>query len=71
MAHPTPDQRHSALLGSTVYAEFLAERDEILRHKWLLSENAGRDVGFEQALIDWVRHHRSEWRRRRRAAAAA
>ncbi len=63
-----PDQRYSALLGSNVYAEFLAERDEILRHKWLLSEKAGGDVGFEHALIDWARHHRREWRRHRAVA---
>jgi len=35
------------------YREFLAERDEILRNKWILSEDAGHDVGFDVALIDW------------------
>jgi len=53
------------------YAEFLAERDEILRHKWIESEKAGRDIGFEQALVDWIRNHRDAWRRRRRAEAGA
>ncbi len=43
-------------------AQYLAERDEILRHKWLESEKAGRDIGFEQALVDWVRNHREAWR---------
>ncbi len=43
------------------YQEFLAERDEVLRHKWHMSENAGRDVGFDAALIDWVMHHRGGW----------
>ncbi len=52
---------------ATLYARDLAERDEILRHKWLESEKAGRDIGFEQALVDWVRHHREEWRRAREA----
>ena len=47
------------------YREFLAEREEILRHKWIESEKAGRDIGFEQALLDWVRNHREAWRRRR------
>ena len=51
----------------TLYARYLAERDEILRHKWLESEKAGRDIGFEQALVDWVRHHREEWRKEREA----
>lgn len=45
-----------------LYAQYLAERDEILRHKWLESEKAGRDIGFEQALVDWVRNHRDAWR---------
>jgi hypothetical protein len=48
--------------NSTMYQEFLAEREEILRHKWLESEKVGKDVGFDRALIDWVRNHRSGWR---------
>ena len=47
---------------SSLYQEFLAERDEILRHKWIESENAGRDIGFERALLDWIRKHREKWR---------
>jgi hypothetical protein len=43
------------------YREFLAERDEILRNKGILSEASGRDVGFDVALIDWVTHHRESW----------
>ncbi len=43
------------------YREFLAEREEILRNKWFLSEGAGRDVGFDVALIDWVTRHREQW----------
>ncbi len=37
---------------SSLYAEFLAEREEILRHKWIESEKAGCDIGFERALLD-------------------
>lgn len=47
------------------YFEFLAEREELLRHKWLLSEQSGRDVGFERALLDWATRHRPEWRQKR------
>jgi len=50
---------------SSLYREFNAERDEILRHKWLESEKAGHDIGFEKALISWVINHRSSWRRTR------
>lgn len=53
------------LKRSSLYREFLAEREEILRHKWLESEKAGRDIGFEQALTDWIIKHRSKWRRSR------
>jgi hypothetical protein len=52
---------------STLYQEFLAEREEILRHKWIESERLGYDVGFERALLDWIRKHRDSWRAARRA----
>jgi hypothetical protein len=51
---------------SSLYQEFLAEREEILRHKWLESEKAGFDVGFERALLDWIRKHRDKWRASRK-----
>ena len=50
---------------SLLYKEFLAEREEILRHKWLESEKAGHDIGFEKALLDWIVKHRSHWRSQR------
>jgi hypothetical protein len=55
--------------NSTLYREFQAEREEILKHKWLESEKAGYDIGFEQALTDWIVKHRSKWRRGRQNAA--
>ena len=57
------------LKNSSLYREFLAEREEILRHKWLESEKAGHDIGFEQALTDWIIKHRSSWRKTRQTAA--
>jgi len=50
---------------SLLYKEFLAEREEILRHKWIESEKAGHDIGFEKALLDWIVKHRSSWRSQR------
>ena len=47
---------------------FSRRREEILRHKWYKSEKAGQDIGFERALLDWVRHHRTEWKTARRLA---
>jgi hypothetical protein len=53
------------LKNSSLYREFQAEREEILRHKWLESEKVGYDIGFERALTDWILRHRSKWRRAR------
>lgn len=58
------------LKDSTLYREFLAEREEILKHKWLESEKLGYDIGFERALVDWVLNHRAKWKQSRRAARA-
>lgn len=56
---------------SSLYQEFLAEREEILRHKWLESERLGYDIGFERALLDWIRKHREGWRAARRSQVGA
>jgi len=56
------------LKNSSLYREFQAEREEILRHKWIESEKAGHDIGFERALTDWIVKHRSKWRRARLTA---
>lgn len=56
---------------SSLYQEFLAEREEILRHKWLESERLGHDIGFERALLDWIRKHRESWRNARRSQVAS
>jgi hypothetical protein len=61
-----PPQTDFVVRHSTLYQEFLAEREEILRHKWLESERLGYDIGFERALLDWIRKHRDDWRRSRR-----
>lgn len=54
---------------SSLYQEFLAEREEILRHKWIESEKQGKDIGFERALLDWIRKHRENWRKARSSKA--
>jgi len=51
--------------NSVLYKEFLAEREEILKHKWIESEKAGADIGFEKALTDWILKYRSSWRTKR------
>src|SRR6266481_3211885 len=59
------DADSKLLKGSRLYREFLAEREEIMRHKWFESEKAGHDVGFEKALLDWLVRHRATWRQKR------
>ena len=62
----SPEEDQSRFVkNSVLYKEFLAERAEILKHKWIESEKAGRDIGFEKALLDWIVKHRSNWRERR------
>ena len=69
MDKPLPETS-DLVKNSVLYKEFLAEREEILKHKWLESEKAGHDIGFEKALLDWIVKHRSSWREKRQRAAA-
>jgi hypothetical protein len=63
--NPPPTEASDLVTNSVLYKEFLAERDEILRHKWIESEKIGRDIGFEKALLDWILKYRSGWRSNR------
>lgn len=47
---------------STVYQYYQKELNEVLKHKWVESEKAGRDVGFNFALHSWIKNHREAWR---------
>ena len=71
--HPQESDKSSRefVKQSSLYQEFLAEREEILRHKWLESERLGHDIGFERALLDWIRKHRESWRSARRSLSAS
>ena len=51
------------ILNSLIYKEFIEERNEILKHKWLESEKKGYDIGFDNALFDWILNHRKNWRK--------
>jgi hypothetical protein len=65
ISQPGGSNGNDLLKRSSLYREFQAEREEILRHKWIESEKAGHDIGFERALTDWIIKHRSKWRRSR------
>jgi hypothetical protein len=47
--------------NTRLYKMQVAIKEEILRHKWIESEKAGRDMGFEWALMDWVCKHKTLW----------
>jgi hypothetical protein len=65
---PEEASRPLVIESSSLYREFIAEREEILRLKWIESEKAGRDIGFDAALLRWVLRHRTDWRVARRAS---
>ncbi len=69
MSQPTTKGSNGADLvrKSSLYREFEAEKEEIMKHKWIESQKAGHDIGFERALTDWIIKHRSKWRRSRQA----
>ncbi len=56
----------SFFYNSLVYKEFIEEREEVLKHKWLESEKKGYDIGYSTALIDWIIKYRSGWRNHRK-----
>ncbi len=62
----TEDSQKAQLVQNlSLYKEFQAEREEILKHKWIESEKACHDIGFDQALVDWMVNHRQAWRKSR------
>jgi hypothetical protein len=65
---PDPVSGDELVKNSSLYREFQAEREEILKHKWIESVKAGYDIGFERALTDWIIKHRAKWRKSRQAA---
>lgn len=65
MPDSSSPEQDNVFQKSALYQEFLAERDEILRHKWIESEKQGQDIGFEKALLDWKFKHCAAWRAQR------
>ena len=41
-----------------------SQREEIEKYKWLESEKAGTDIGWERARQEWLDKHFAEWKRR-------
>ncbi len=60
-----PHSPHDLVTNSLLYRELKAEHEEILRHKWIESEKAGHDIGFDAARVDWNLKYGSQWRKER------
>lgn len=50
-------------MKSSLYQSFMLEREEILKHKYYLSEKQSSDVGLDEALFSWVKNHQEKWRK--------
>jgi|GEM_PF-790138 hypothetical protein len=37
------------------------QREEVAKHKWIESEKAGHDIGWDQAHADWLVKYFAEW----------
>jgi hypothetical protein len=51
---------------TSLYKEFLAMKEEVMKHKWYESEKAGYDIGFARAVIDWTIKFKTQWIRSRK-----
>lgn len=47
--------------NSDYYKVWLREREEILKHQWVLGERNRAPVTYEYAQWDWLWNHRSAW----------
>ena len=56
------DQKPFPIERSSYYSLWLKEKEEISKIKWILSEKAGQDVGWDYSLWQWVfSGHRADW----------
>ena len=42
-----------------------SQQEEIKKYKWIESEKAGRDIGWERASREWMQMHFPGWKRDR------
>ena len=50
-----------AKAGSKKLLQDVRVREEIDRHKWIESEKAGYDIGFDKAAEDWIGRFADDW----------
>ena len=53
---------YMSMTKKCIYSKFIDMKNEIMKHKWIESEKANRDIGFEKALLDWMSKHSDNWR---------
>ncbi len=42
---------------SNLFREWEEIKREIMKHKWYESEKAGRDIGWDRAMVNWMVRH--------------
>lgn len=52
---------HTFLERSETYLVLKAEKEEIDLHKWIESEKAGYDIGFDRAMFEWIRLYKKNF----------
>ncbi len=60
-AQGTAPEPTSEIANSKLWRFFMLEREEILRHKYLRSEQLRDDIGLPQAIKEWLQLHRALW----------
>jgi hypothetical protein len=43
--------------NTRIFRQWEDTQREIQLHKWYRSEEAGHDIGWERASVDWMIHH--------------
>lgn len=57
------------LADTKLWERFQDELEQISRHKWTKSQEAGYDIGHERAIRDWLQQHHALWSAARDQAA--
>ena len=54
-------QKYNGFEKSPFLQLCLEEKEDIRRHEKRESQRAGYDIGYDRALLGWIRRHREEW----------
>ncbi len=53
------------LKKTKLYQELMAEKEEILKFKWLESQRIGYDIGYDRAFFHWEMKYYRGWKQER------